>query len=377
MRVALFVDWFLPGFKAGGPIRSVENIIANLGEQVEFDIITSVYDAGSKTPYNTVVADKWIDAKNYRIIYLTKKSQNIGNLKKIIDDGRYNVLYLNSMFSYNYSILPLLVGLQSKRNIKIVVAPRGMLQKKALTRRPVRKHLYLFCLKLLRVNKKIIFHACSQSEEIEIIHVFGRKSNVRIIPNFVKPVKDSYTPITKETGKIRLVFISIIQFMKNLNFFIDCLSGIRGEILFDIYGPSQQQDYFEECVKKAAKLKENCSINFKGAIQNERVPAILSNYHFFILPSFGENFGHAIFEALSCGRPVIISDHTPWQDLQKHKAGWDLSINEPDKFIAIIKSCIEMRQMEYNEWSRGAHEFARKFAFQNNVVEKYMQLFVN
>jgi glycosyltransferase involved in cell wall biosynthesis len=66
------------------------------------------------------------------------------------------------------------------------------------------------------------------------------------------------------------------------------------------------------------------------------VPATLAGYDLFLLPTRGENFGHAIFDALEVGLPVLLSDQTPWRDLERIGAGWSLPLANPDRFAATI-----------------------------------------
>ena len=116
-------------------------------------------------------------------------------------------------------------------------------------------------------------------------------------------------------------------------------------------------------------------INYKGSIEGSKVPAMLQNYHIFIMPSEGENFGHAILEALSCGCPVIISDQTPWKGLETKTIGWDLPIRQADRFISAIESAARMDQETYNEWSEAAYRYARNLCNNPGLLEASRKLF--
>ena len=69
------------------------------------------------------------------------------------------------------------------------------------------------------------------------------------------------------------------------------------------------------------------------------------------MPSKGENYGHAIVECLSQGKPVIIGKNTPWQQLDKVNAGFDVST---EAISQAIQNLINADQEEYNQWSTGA-----------------------
>ena len=102
---------------------------------------------------------------------------------------------------------------------------------------------------------------------------------------------------------------------------------------------------------------------------------MLKENHFFILSTFGENFGHAIFESLAAGRPVIISDQTPWRNLEQQKIGWDISLNDKEKWKTVIAYTANMEQEEFDDWCRNSWEFANKFISNNELQEKYKELF--
>src|SRR5205085_10854598 len=91
------------------------------------------------------------------------------------------------------------------------------------------------------------------------------------------------------------------------------------------------------------------------------VQAVLADYHALILPTSGENFGHAIYECLSVGRPAIISDKTPWSDIQAKKAGFVFSLDNEEDVKMIIQKLYEMEQAEYDVYCANAISVAESF----------------
>ena len=96
---------------------------------------------------------------------------------------------------------------------------------------------------------------------------------------------------------------------------------------------------------------------------------------FLLLPTQGENFGHAIFEAFAAGLPVIISDQTPWKDLQNQQIGWDLPLDQPAAFAEAIAQAAMMSQEQYGRWSAQAQAFARDFVEKAGLEAAYLRLF--
>ena len=110
-------------------------------------------------------------------------------------------------------------------------------------------------------------------------------------------------------------------------------------------------------------------------MRNNELAEILKQHHLFILPTTGENFGHSIFEALLCGRPVLISDQTPWLGLAAKKAGWDLPLAEPDKFTEAIEVAAGWDQNSFDAWAEGAWQYANAFIKNPEIHSQYLQLF--
>ena len=110
-------------------------------------------------------------------------------------------------------------------------------------------------------------------------------------------------------------------------------------------------------------------------VPHAQLEKILLNNHLFVLPTEGENFGHAIFEALAVGRPVLISDQTPWKNLSSANAGWDLPLNDPKTFSGRIELVGSMSAFELNAWCKGAYEFCSDYIRQINLKEEYKKLF--
>ncbi len=90
----------------------------------------------------------------------------------------------------------------------------------------------------------------------------------------------------------------------------------------------------------------------------------------FLLPTAGENFGHAIFEALSSGVPALISDQTPWRGLAEAKAGFDLALAEPDRWVDAIDAFAAQPPDRQAEYRRGAAEVARRWFRESGAIER-------
>lgn len=371
------MDWYLPGYKAGGPIRSVSNFIAHLKEEFEFSIVTRDADYCTLTPYQKIKSDEWnFIGDGTRVFYFSKAKLNYNNLKKILSKEKYDTLYLNSFFSFYFTILPLIILWGKKKSPKIILAPRGMLASTALQIKPLKKYFYLLLFNFLGLSKKIIFHASSEEEKNEIEKRI-RKVKIEIAPNLtLKNTLHKFSSIKKTNGLVKLINIARIAPEKNLIYALEILKQVKGNVEFDFFGTIYNQKYWNECRKVLQELPKNIKANFRGEIEYEKIISAFQNYHFMLMPTLGENFGHIIFESLNSGIPVIISNKTPWKNLEEKKIGWDIQLNEKEKFISTIEKCSIMNQEEYNLWSENSFGYAKLFSENAEAFKANKKLFL-
>ncbi|MDC1226300.1 glycosyltransferase [Algibacter sp.] len=373
--ILIFINWFLPGFKAGGPIQSVSNLVRHLGDTFDFSIVTSNKDLGDKQPYENLICNSWIDRDHYRIIYLDNLHQNIKHYKKLMAEQSYHAVYLNSLFSFSFTILPLITLRKSK--IKIVLAPRGMLGEGALNIKKRKKQVFLCLLKSSGIVNKITWQGTAMSEVDEIKQRIGKDMTVKLAPNLSAKMLDKTNLKEKTKERLNLFFLSRIATKKNLKAALTYLLHIKKSytIQFTIIGPIDESGYWHECQNIISKMPDNVSVNYKGAVPNKDLAQYLSSQHFMLLPTFHENFGHVIMESWQYACPVIISDMTPWRSLESKKIGWDIPLNSPEEFITAIEAAAQMDQETYNEWSVSSFNFAKKFCNNEGVLKANKELF--
>lgn len=376
-KILIFIDWYEPGFKGGGPIRSIVNFARHMNNSYELFVFTSDRDLGDSKPYQNIESDKWIKKNDSTVFYASPVSLN---WKKILAEIRRinpDFIYLNGMYALHYVIYPLLMKKLGSINAELIVAPRGMLQQGALQFKKQKKTLFLKVINLLGIPSKIYAHATDEQEAKDINKQFRHISKTVIIPNFSSDLKTQPVYIAKQVGSVKFLFVSRISPKKNLLFFLTLLAKLTGNITvhFTIAGNIEDDVYWKECENVINLLPGNIVVDYKGAVTNTEVSSLLQLHHVFILPTLGENFGHAIFEAFAEARPVVISDQTPWRNLEDNKAGWDISLNEENYFLRTLQKIIQMDNKEFQEWSKGAWIFADRYLKDLNLENRYAELF--
>ncbi|MEM6342604.1 MAG: glycosyltransferase [Bacteroidota bacterium] len=375
-HILVLSDWFPPAFKAGGPIRSCVNFAYAMREQYQISVLTSDRDLGSDTPLVGVQFDQWLEFdRGIRVSYLSPAQQKAKKLLAIIQELKADFIYLNSMFSPTFTILPLWFKIRGKLQNPLVLAPRGMLKAEALAYKAYKKTPFLFLLKRFSIHKKIRFQATNDQEVTDIKRVIHPQSDIVQVGNWPEARQPQWQSTPKIKGEARWVLIARIAWVKNLEYLFERLRNFTLPFHLDIYGPMEDPVYWEKCQEIIAACPPNVKIVWQGQLPNEEIRQKLHEYHFFVLPTHGENFGHAIFESLQMGKPILISHNTPWQQLSVKKVGWDLHFDTPQNWTNALEQATNMDQNTYDRWSQNAWQYAADYLQNAGLKEKYEQLF--
>lgn len=373
-HILIFVDWFEPGYRAGGPIRSIVNMVSQL-TTFRFSIVTSIHDHQVDTPYEGIEPNTWIQHDNHvRVMYLTREEEEAKRYREIMTSDAYDSIYLNSMFSKSYTLIPLQVARKNGMLSKVVLAPRGMLKSGALRKNRSKKAVFLFLARRFNWFKELRWHATNQTEKEEIQKSFGKKSHIHIAPNLCRPAGNQAHSLPKESGQLKLVTIARVAAEKNILGALKYLSQIEeGEVQWDIYGTQEDEAYLNRCTQWAAEHPK-IKTTFHGEIEPTLIPEKLREAHFMFLPTLGENYGHAIVESFLEGVPVIISNRTPWRKLEDRQAGWDLALDK-HLFKAVLSHCMSLQSAGYNELCKGAFTLGKQIAEDEDALTANRELF--
>lgn len=338
-------------------------------------IITSAYDLNTTEILAGIQPNTWNDIAGQQVYYMQKNEHGIKIIRTLIENCAPEFIYANGMFSLQFAIIPLMLWRLNFRSANFIWAPRGMLQVGALKTKAFKKFFFLNLIKLARLRKGVIWHATDETERRDIIIQFGQNANVTILPNIPKSPLERVASINKSVGELRLVYLSLISQKKNLHLALQWLNEMEVPVVFDIYGPVKDASYWQLCQSLIQKQPGNISVSYKGDVQPEDVQSVFSKYHALLLPTAGENFGHAIYECLSVGRPVIIGTETPWKHLESQRAGFDIPLGDDTAFKEAIMLLHRMDSDEYNQWCENALGVAHKYWNGNDFVFLYSSLF--
>jgi glycosyltransferase involved in cell wall biosynthesis len=179
----------------------------------------------------------------------------------------------------------------------------------------------------------------------------------------------------KLSGAAKFLFLSRISPKKNLPFALEMLAKLIGRVECDICGPADDQAHWQECQQQIAALPGNVTARYHGAIPPESILQFATGCHFLLLPTLGENFGYVILEALAAGCPVVVSDRTPWNDLQARSAGWSLPLEDREQWRQILQQCVDMDQETYQTFSSQARQYFERWVSTNGARDEMIELF--
>ena len=371
------IDWFTPGYKAGGPIQSCVNFCLAMKNEYEIYVVTSDTDLNNVEPYLGIKSNQWITLwdTSINVYYFSRQKLKYKNVQNVIIDVNPDFIYLNHMYSLHFVIFPLWMRWRGRVNSEIVICPRGALYPSAMYHRSyIKKITFLYLFRSMGIFKKVLFHA-TNDEEKKTIQIYFRSAKIVVANNFGNRIQSEFETIYKKSDALSIIFIARILPIKNLLYFLKLLAQVKPTINFKIVGPIEDVGYWEHCQRLIAELPPNIQIEYLGAKENHQLNAELKRNHLYVLPTLSENFGHSIFEAFLAGRPVLISDQTPWRNLESQKIGWDISLDHPDKFIGAIEKAASWSQPEFDEYAYLAWDFARVFNSESRETIRYKELF--
>lgn len=372
-KILIFIDWYKPGFKAGGPIRSISNLVSQLNTHYEFYIITRDTDYIETTPYPNINPNKWNHVNSSKVFYLSSKNQNKTTIKKLIEEIKPDIVYCNSLYSPKFTLNPIRIA--KKLNIKTVLAVRGMLSPGSLSVKSHKKKVFLAFIKSIGLFNKTTFHATSDIEKKDIIRTFGEKTTIIKALNLPENKNIEYQIKPKKVNQLNLIYVGRISPEKNTLFAIEVLKSCKHYIKLDIYGAIYDEEYYQECITAINQLPKNIVVNYQGVLEHSLLDDKLKNYHVIYLPSTGENFGHSIVEGMNNSCIPVISDKTPWQNLEEKNIGFDIDLNQPEKYSKILDQLSEMNEDSFNILTKNTHEYVQSIINNKKLKEEYHQLF--
>lgn len=354
--ILIITGRYLPGYKDGGPVRSIKNLTDFLGEEYNFKILTCDRDHGDVESYSNIIVNGWNRVGKAQVYYVAPGKFTKKLIVKLASG--VDLVYVCGCFN-DYSINTLVVNRLGKIKAPVVVAAMGLFSPMEFRLKYKKKKLFTTVFNFCGMFRNIYWSATSEMEISEICQqVWAKKEQFFIAEDLPRKVEE--TPIVKKkiVGTLDVVWISRIAPKKNLKGTIDILKNVEANVNFTIYGPIHEAEYWEECKIELKKLPSNIKWEYKGNVVSEEVVDALKEHHVFLFPTLGENYGHVIQEALSAGCPCILSNQTPWQDLEIQGVGYVFSLEDLELFVKAIERYAAMDTEEWKKITKTVQRYA-------------------
>lgn len=368
-KILIIVDGYTPANKYGGPPISIKNFCELLCEEYDFYIITNDHELGEDGKLFGIYQG-WNERKEASVLYV-EDEKRITAIKNALAEIKPDLFYINSLFDYKSLFSTLRY---SKKDVPILIAPRGQLLEGAMSIGRNKKTIYWEIIRMILKHRGKVYFQATSFEESRVLSKFINEKEIVLmenIPSFdmINREKKKFTSIDK---KLNIIFVSRIVPKKNLLYAIQLMKEIHFPVRFNIYGTLEDEVYWEKCKKEIETLPSNIDIKYKGELPHSEVKSTFSENDVFLFPTKSENFGHVISEALFAECIVLISDTTPWNDLKEFSAGFVCPLSKPELFIETLNQIYKFDSEEYLEYQKRIRKYL-KTKYDSIKVKKSIQ----
>jgi glycosyltransferase involved in cell wall biosynthesis len=248
-RILVLTGCYLPGYKAGGPVRSISGMIQSLGDEFQFRVVTLDRDLGDRQPYPGVVRGAWIPVGKALVMYLPPKLARLDPLAQLIRETPHDVIYLGGGFDPTFVLRALLLRrLGLIRAPAVMLAPQGVFSRGALAIKPFKKRLFLDLAWRFGLYAGVTWHVSTIFEKRDVrraLRLRGKPHFVVVAPD-IAPAPDARAgpERRKSLARLQVAFLSRICPMKNLDGALRILQGVDVPLDFHIYGPAEDRAYW-------------------------------------------------------------------------------------------------------------------------------------
>ena len=295
---------------SGGVGAYMQLLSKELGKLCDLYIVTSA----SENP---------LSIENAKIITIPSKLTEFRKMKKkwcnLLNEIKPDIVHVNccwmpqSAFTQKWA---------QKLGYKVILSPHGMLEPWIISRHYWTKKVPALLLyqKAAVVNADCI-HATAQSEKENLLKL-GYNSKVEVVANGIDV--DSIVMKDNWERKNNILFLSRVHVKKGIEFLLEAVAMIKDKIegyTINIAGEGESE-YILSLKNKAKGLGISGMVFFCGGVYGEKKWELFREADVFVLPTYSENFGIVVGEALACGTTVITTKGTPWEELNTEHCGW-------------------------------------------------------
>ena len=373
----ILIGAFWPGSDSAGPNQSVRGLCTALSDSFDFRIVARDRPFGSENSVADAGGD-WHDRGYAKFRYCqVAPMKGASGLRRILRETPHELLIANGFFDREFTLPALFMrraGMVPKA--PTIVSTRGEFAGGALGLKSGRKRAMMALARRAGLHRDVWLHGTSAAEAADIERGYPFSRGVLVAPNV--RVLRALPPMPEPAAgdaPLRLAFVGRVSPVKNLDYAIRALRDVKTRVSYDIFGPVQDAGYWATCQELIADLPEHVTVTHKGEVANEQITEVLAAYDLLYLPTKGENFGHAILDALEAGVPALISDQTPFRGLEAQEAGFDLPLDDPAGFARAIDRFAALASPLRDRWRNASRRLAERTVSESNAVGANRDMF--
>lgn len=364
---------YKPAYCYGGPIWSVSGLCEELLKQGVTVRVLSTNANGPKDLNVITGVPQIVDGVEvlyYRRITGDHTSFSPALLLSLWRTMKeYDVIHLNSW--WNLVSIPACI-LCRLRGIRPVLSPRGSVTRYTFTHHFSQVKKWFHRLIGERLLRSCTIHVTSKQESDDLLQCVNGIQDIRTIPNLLR-IPDVRTTERINSDRLQILYFGRIDPKKRIDFLIEMLNeGFHIPYTLSIVGPGDKE-YIDQLKLQS---KANPNIIWRDPVYDQSKWEVLAEADVLVLPSYNENYGNAVLEALSQGTPVIVSDTVGIGDwVLANKLGW-VAAHSSEAWHEALKLVFE-KPSERARIRREGPEFVKRDFGQSALIDEYMKLYTD
>lgn len=332
---------------AGGPARSVQGLVAGL----------NVVGVDAWLMAMKPLGGPWVEGVNGK--YRCANKRNWFGMQRaverVIDELKPDLVHVHSIWQWT---LHLAVRAARKKGVPYVLAPRGTIEKWSLKQKWLKKKIALMTYQGVDFRHAVAIHCTAESEAAQVRRLWPR-SPIIMSPNGVNAPCGLPPKRLHEDGFHRVLFLSRFHYKKGVLNLVDAWAKVRPKgWKVELVG-TDSSGYLKVVEEHIEELGLKDDFIITGPLMDEEKWVAYRRADLFILPSYSENFGIVVAEALYAGVPVITTKGTPWRELETEGIGWWIDAGVDTLSRAIIEA-IGLDDEQRKEMGSRGHQLVKE-----------------
>lgn len=390
IKILSVIPSYWPAFKYGGPIYSVHNLNKALVKKgIDVTVYTTNVGLEGKVPLNKLVT---IDGVKVVYFAFSKFLEFMGTtgwqfsirmtvaLKKNLKT--FDIVHITGVWNY-----PILSAAYYCRKYKkpYIISPRGVLYSKTLGKKYWKKKIYYKLISNRDLKYAAVIHCTAESEVESCISLLGSSNKMVSIPNGIvlsefeinssEKILEKKYPLLK--NKKKLLFLSRISWKKGMDLLIEAFSLLvrdKDDLYLIIAGSDDDDGYIDKVKTWILDYRLSSKVIFTGRLDGKDKVLALKEADVFVLPSYSENFGMAVAEAMICGTSVVISDKVGiCKEVEENNAGIVVKTNAESIFKG-VKDLLNNKDLRKRIEENGK-KMIKKYYDINKVADKMIEMY--